>query len=91
MLTSPKYVISAMQGGAGAGGVMMALGADKVFAHEGTVMNPHYRSMGLYGSEYWTYSLPKRCALVLAGVCLFWHVLNEGRATAESARPWRWS
>jgi hypothetical protein len=24
------------------------------------VLNPHYRLMGLYGSEYWTYSLPRR-------------------------------
>jgi putative two-component system protein, hydrogenase maturation factor HypX/HoxX len=23
-------------------------------------MNPHYKTMGLYGSEYWTYLLPKR-------------------------------
>jgi putative two-component system hydrogenase maturation factor HypX/HoxX len=27
----------------------------------GLVLNPHYRSMGdLYGSEYWTYTLPRR-------------------------------
>ncbi|MFE3230426.1 hypothetical protein ACFXKA_43290, partial [Nocardia sp. NPDC059228] len=24
------------------------------------VLNPHYRLMGLYGSEYWTYTLPRR-------------------------------
>jgi len=28
-------------------------------ARSGVVLNPHYRSMGeLYGSEYWTYTLP---------------------------------
>lgn len=56
-----KYVISAMHGSAGAGGVMMALAADQVIAREGVILNPHYKSMGgLYGSEYWTYLLPKR-------------------------------
>lgn len=24
------------------------------------VLNPHYKAMGLYGSEYWTYVLPRR-------------------------------
>ena len=24
------------------------------------MLNPHYRTMGLYGSEYWTYVLPRR-------------------------------
>ncbi|WP_035053053.1 hydrogenase maturation protein [Andreprevotia chitinilytica] len=56
-----KIVISAMHGSAGAGGVMFALAADKVFVRDGVVLNPHYRSMGgLYGSEYWTYLLPRR-------------------------------
>ena len=54
-------VIAAMQGGAGAGGVFMALAADEVWAHPGVVLNPHYKNMGnLYGSEYWTYLLPRR-------------------------------
>ncbi len=38
---------------------MLALAADIVFAREGVVLNPHYKTMGLYGSEYWTYSLPR--------------------------------
>src|SRR5208283_4374462 len=46
---------------AGAGGAMLALAADLVYAMSGVVLNPHYRSMGeLYGSEYWTYTLPRR-------------------------------
>ena len=54
-------VIAAMQGNAGAGGVFMALAADQVWAHRGVVLNPHYKNMGnLYGSEYWTYLLPRR-------------------------------
>ncbi|CAA7625712.1 hypothetical protein MCP1_50150 [Candidatus Terasakiella magnetica] len=54
--------IAAMHGNAGAGGVFMALAADLVLAREGVVLNPHYKGMGnLYGSEYWTYLLPRRC------------------------------
>lgn len=56
------FTIAAMQGNAGAGGVFMALAADLVAAREGVVLNPHYKGMGnLYGSEYWTYLLPRRC------------------------------
>lgn len=56
-----KLTIAALYGSAGAGGVMLALAADRVLAREGIVLNPHYKGMGgLYGSEYWTYSLPKR-------------------------------
>ena len=40
----------------------MALAADLVLARDGVVLNPHYKGMGnLYGSEYWTYLLPRRC------------------------------
>jgi putative two-component system hydrogenase maturation factor HypX/HoxX len=49
-----------MAGNAGAGGVMLGLGADRVALRAAAVLNPHYRSMGLYGSEYWTYVLPRR-------------------------------
>jgi putative two-component system hydrogenase maturation factor HypX/HoxX len=53
--------IAAMQGNAGAGGVFLALAADRVLARGGVVLNPHYRGMGnLFGSEYWTYLLPRR-------------------------------
>jgi putative two-component system hydrogenase maturation factor HypX/HoxX len=59
--TMSHVVIAGMRGNAGAGGAMLALAADHVFAREGVVLNPHYRSMGeLYGSEYWTYVLPRR-------------------------------
>jgi putative two-component system hydrogenase maturation factor HypX/HoxX len=54
-------VIAAMRGNAGAGGVFLALAADLVLAREGITLNPHYKGMGnLYGSEYWTYLLPRR-------------------------------
>jgi putative two-component system hydrogenase maturation factor HypX/HoxX len=56
-----KLTIAAMQGNAGAGGVFLALAADRVWARRGVVLNPHYKGMGnLYGSEYWTYLLPRR-------------------------------
>lgn len=58
--TDSHLVVSAMQGNAAAGGVILALAADKVIARDGIVLNPHHKKMGLYGSEYWTYLLPKR-------------------------------
>ncbi len=61
MLTlQDRLTISAMGANAGAGGVMLALASDRVILRNGVVLNPHYKSMGLHGSEYWTYSLPKR-------------------------------
>ena len=55
-----QLVVCSMAGNAGAGGVMLALGADQVMLRAAAVLNPHYRTMGLYGSEYWTYVLPRR-------------------------------
>lgn len=55
-----KITIAAVHGNAGAGGVPLALACDMVFARSGVIFNCHYKSMGLYGSEYWTYTLPKR-------------------------------
>jgi putative two-component system hydrogenase maturation factor HypX/HoxX len=55
-----QLVVAAVGGNAGAGGVMLALGADQVLLRSGVVLNPHYRTMGLFGSEYWTYVLPRR-------------------------------
>jgi putative two-component system hydrogenase maturation factor HypX/HoxX len=49
-----KIVISAVQTNAGAGGVYMALAADFCFAKKDTVLNPHYKNMGLFGSELHT-------------------------------------
>ena len=41
--------------------LVMALAADEVWARHGVMLNPHYKNMGnLYGSEYWTYLLPRR-------------------------------
>lgn len=62
IIDTPHHIsISAMQGNAGAGGVFLALAADYVWSRNGIVLNPHYKGMGnLYGSEYWTYLLPRR-------------------------------
>lgn len=45
---------------AGAGGVFLGLACDYVIARDGIVLNPHYKTMGLSGSEYHTYSFYKR-------------------------------
>jgi putative two-component system protein, hydrogenase maturation factor HypX/HoxX len=59
--TESHLLIAALQGNAGAGGVILALATDFIYARKGIVLNPHYKGMGnLYGSEYWTYLLPKR-------------------------------
>jgi len=61
LTTDTHLTIAALQGNAAAGGVFLALAADLVLARSGVVLNPHYRNMGnLYGSEYWTYLLPRR-------------------------------
>ncbi len=61
ILFSPEVVtITAFRGNAGAGGVFLGLASDIVFAKEGVVLNPHYKTLGLSGSEYHTYTLPKR-------------------------------
>jgi len=46
-----KITISAIQANAGAGGVFLGLATDYSFAKEGVVLNPHYKNMGLHGSE----------------------------------------
>src|SRR5450759_676048 len=50
--TESHLLIAALQGNAGAGGVILALATDSVYAKKGIVLNPHYKGMGnLYGSE----------------------------------------
>ncbi|MFI9611926.1 enoyl-CoA hydratase-related protein [Streptomyces sp. NPDC052023] len=66
LTTTDRMVVSAVGGNAAAGGVMLALAADEVWCRSGAVLNPHYRRMGLYGSEYWTYSLPRRVGTATA-------------------------
>lgn len=60
LTTTDRLVVAALGGNAAAGGAMLALAADEVWCRSAVVLNPHYRLMGLYGSEYWTYTLPGR-------------------------------
>ncbi|ACB34715.1 formyl transferase domain protein [Leptothrix cholodnii SP-6] len=62
-----RLTVALLQGNAGAGGCFLAFAADTVWAHAGVVLNPHYKNMGnLYGSEYWTYTLPLRAGAAQA-------------------------
>lgn len=58
--TPDQVTVAALRNNAGAGGAILPLACDRVVARGGVVLNPHYRTMGLYGSEYWTYLLPRR-------------------------------
>jgi putative two-component system hydrogenase maturation factor HypX/HoxX len=61
LCSSEVLTVAALQGNAGSGGCFLALACDFVFARDGVVLNPHYKNMGnLYGSEFWTYVLPRR-------------------------------
>ncbi|MES9945894.1 MAG: hydrogenase maturation protein [Candidatus Thiodiazotropha sp.] len=58
--TESHLTVAVLQGNAGAGGVFLARAADEVWARRGVILNPHYKDMGnLFGSEYWTYLLPR--------------------------------
>jgi putative two-component system hydrogenase maturation factor HypX/HoxX len=62
--TESQMTVAAVAGNTGAGGCFLARAADLVWVREAVMLNPHYKNMGnLYGSEYWTYSLPRRVGL----------------------------
>jgi putative two-component system hydrogenase maturation factor HypX/HoxX len=73
---SDKIVISVLRGHAGAGGAMMSQAADFVFINENSLVNPHYRTMGLHGSECWTFNLPSRLGS-----------LSQANSLVNSLRP----
>ena len=58
--TPDLITVASIGANAGAGGAIMALACDYVVARQGVILNPHYKTLGLHGSEYWTYLLPKR-------------------------------
>lgn len=58
--TPDLITVASISANAGAGGVILALACDYVVAREGIIINAHYKTLGLHGSEYWTYLLPKR-------------------------------
>jgi putative two-component system hydrogenase maturation factor HypX/HoxX len=81
LLAERQFTVAAMAGNAGAGGAFLALAADRVWARNGVLLNPHYRSMGnLYGSEYWTYLLPRRVTPEAA------HTLMHNRLPVSAAQ-----
>lgn len=83
--TVDKITISAVAGGAGAGGAILALATDKAFVREGVILNPHYKNMGeLFGSEYWTYLLPKRVGEKMAN-----DLTDEQRLPISAKKAWR--
>ncbi|KAI5364041.1 Putative enoyl-CoA hydratase/isomerase, ClpP/crotonase-like domain superfamily [Septoria linicola] len=53
--------VAAVRGNAAAGGVALAAACDIVVAGQNVVLNPAYRAVGLFGSEYHTLSYLGRC------------------------------
>jgi len=99
--TDGHLTLAALRGNTAAGGVFLALAADRIYVRGGVILNPHYKNMGnLYGSEYWTYLLPRRVgaaglgavmerrlpllAADAAGLGLVDGCLNNERSTFES-------
>ncbi len=71
LTTESHLTVSALRGNAGAGGAFLALAADQVWARRGVILNPHYKNMGnLYGSEYWSYLLPRRVGVEQAAAIM---------------------
>ena len=66
LFASDVITVASLHKNAGAGGVFLATACDYVLGEENVVLNPHYKTIGLSGSEYHTYSLPKRVGVVKA-------------------------
>ncbi|KAG5978178.1 hypothetical protein E4U55_006319 [Claviceps digitariae] len=62
--------VAAIRGNAAAGGVALATACDLVVAGPEVVLNPAYRGLGLYGSEYHSISYPGRCGAYGARMAL---------------------
>ena len=61
IIFSPEVItVASVKKNAGAGGVFLALACDKVIISSSAILNPHYKTIGLSGSEYHTYSLNKK-------------------------------
>lgn len=63
LLCEDIITVASFSKNAGAGGVFLGLACDYCIAKESIVLNPHYQTIGLTGSEYHTYSLPKKVGL----------------------------
>jgi putative two-component system hydrogenase maturation factor HypX/HoxX len=60
LMADDVLCVASLSKNAGAGGVFLALACDYVVASNLCVLNPHYKTLGLSGSEYHTFTLPKR-------------------------------
>jgi putative two-component system protein, hydrogenase maturation factor HypX/HoxX len=88
LTTTDRLTVAALAGNAAAGGLMLALAADQVWCRSGVVLNPHYRLMGLHGSEYWTYTLPRRVGTQKAAeLTQAWHVDVAGIRSGDRWLP----
>lgn len=63
--------VASLHKNAGAGGVFLATACDFVIARDGVVLNPHYKTLGLSGSEYHSFTLPKRVGKEMANRLLY--------------------
>ena len=83
LINTPQHItVAALGGNSGAGGCFLARACDLVWARETVLLNPHYKNMGnLYGSEYWTYLLPRRVGLEAASAIM----RNRQPLTAQRA------
>lgn len=83
LITTPQQItVAAVGGNTGAGGCFLARAADLVWVREAVMLNPHYKNMGnLYGSEYWSYLLPRRVGLAAAKTIMH----NRQPLTAQDA------
>jgi len=70
LFASNVVTIAYVNKNAGAGGVFLATACDFVVASSDVVFNPHYKTIGLSGSEYHTYTLPKRVGQEMANKLL---------------------
>ncbi|KAF2429292.1 ClpP/crotonase [Tothia fuscella] len=64
--TRDILTIAGVRGNAAAGGCALATACDLVIAGSEVVLNPAYRGVGLYGSEYHSLSYPGRCGAAKA-------------------------
>ncbi|WP_347332135.1 hydrogenase maturation protein [Marinimicrobium locisalis] len=89
LTNTDQMTVAALRCNAGAGGAVLSQACDYVVARSGVVLNTHYKTMGLYGSEYWTYVLPRRvgerfahqliegCEPLLVDEALDWGMVDE--------------
>ena len=61
--TPDQLTLAALRAPARAGGLMLALACDQVFAREGTLLSPHFGATAHFGSAYRSYLLPARTGL----------------------------